>query len=204
MPKQIDVSSHNGSVDFSKMQNVDFVFIRATIGMGTVDKMLPIHAAAAAAAGKQIGYYHFPYMHSGVDVVEDATKQANFFLETIAPQPAFIHLAADCEEYDDKNLPTSDEHLSADNFELWLKTFFEVIEAQTGNKEFLYSYRDYLDRKLNPEHGLGVQPLWLASYTGEPHKPRGWDTIKLWQYSEKGDAPDVPRTDIDVSRWVQS
>lgn len=201
----IDVSSHNGTVDFTNMPDVTDVFIRATIGYGTVDTMMTKHAEAASAAGKRISFYHFPYMHDGVDVVADATKQAHFFLDTIAQLPVYTHLAADCEEYDAKGLPTSDTHVSKTDFELWLKTFYDTL-ADCGvacNTMALYSYRDYLDRHLPDNHALGCYLLWLASYTPgitAPKLPVGWDAYWLWQYSEHG-APGVPRTDLDVSRF---
>lgn len=197
----IDLSVHNGEIDFHQLTGVEEVIIRATIGYGTRDTNLERNANGAAAAGHPIGYYHFGYPHSGVDVVEDATKQANYFVDTINLLPKFRHLCLDVEEFDDKGLPKSDEHLSPENFELWIRTFINIVNDRAAtNCGVLYSYKEYLDTHLPSNHSLGSIPLWIAAYQKqEPGLPNGWKEWYIWQYDENGHLPGT-NNDIDLSK----
>ena len=197
----IDLSVHNGKIDFSKLTDVDEVIIRATMGYGTIDKNLQENANGAMKAGFPVSYYHFAYPHDTADVVADAKKQANFFLDTIQSLPKSTNLCIDLEEYDDKKTPESDTHLSPANYALWLQAFLDVVENRKQIIPMIYSYKDYLNRHLPTDHKFGVYPLWIAAYQEqEPGLPAGWETWTMWQYSEHGKLPGVEGDDVDLSR----
>ncbi len=196
----IDLSSHNGKIDFSKVKDVEEVIIRATMGYGTVDKNLQENANGAMKAGFPVSYYHEAYVHNTADVVTDAKKQANFFLDTIQSLPKPANLCIDLEEYDDKNTPESDTHATPAAYELWLQTFLDVVENRTQIIPMIYSYKDYLNRHLPADHKFGDYPLWIAAYQEqEPGLPVGWSAWTMWQYSEHGKLL-VSGDDVDLSR----
>jgi lysozyme len=197
----IDLSDHNGTVDFHQLTGVEEVIIRATIGYGTVDKSLRQNAINADAAGFPVSYYHFAYPHTTTDIQTDAINQANFFINTIKDLPKFTNLAIDLEEYDDKKTPQSDSRLSPVEYALWLQSFLDTAENQTGVKCMIYSYRDYLDRHLPDGHTFGNYPLWIANYSNvaTPGLPKGWDSYHYWQYNENGHLAGT-NNDVDLSK----
>lgn len=181
----IDLSANNGTVDFTQITGVDEVFIRSSLGFGDKDKNLEQNAKGADECGFPVSYYHFAYPHSGVDPAADAVKQAEYFYDTIKALPLFKHLAVDLEDFNAKGLDTT---ISQQNYEVWLQTFLDTIEAKAGVKCIIYTYVDYVDRHLPDEHNFGQYPLWIANYsnTPTPKLPKGWDNYLYWQYSETG------------------
>ena len=61
MFKGIDVSVHNGDINWGDVKNSDIkvVIIKATEGINFVDKMLENHYKGANSVGMNIGFYHF-------------------------------------------------------------------------------------------------------------------------------------------------
>ncbi|MBM7835978.1 GH25 family lysozyme [Clostridium sardiniense] len=61
MLKGIDISMHNGTVDFSKVKQdgIDVVIIKATEGVQYIDTLFEQHYKGANTASLNIGFYHF-------------------------------------------------------------------------------------------------------------------------------------------------
>ena len=59
--KGIDVSNHNGNIDFKavKSDGIDLVYIKATEGTTYIDAYLSANYNGALNAGLKIGFYHF-------------------------------------------------------------------------------------------------------------------------------------------------
>lgn len=58
----LDVSHHNGEVDFErrkKGRNVEFVFIKITEGVHFIDSLADHHYRKAKEAGLYVGFYHY-------------------------------------------------------------------------------------------------------------------------------------------------
>ena len=188
----IDVSADNGQINWAVVaQNADEVIIRTSIGYGDVDKNASVNANGAAGAGMQISYYHVAYPHAPIDPVEDATKQAQFFLDTISTLPAAQDMVIDLE---------TKQIYSQDSYAQWLQTFVDAVEAATGKKMVIYTYADYLNRSLPDNHQFGSYPLWIANYSasGNPPLPKGWTDYYMWQYSQSGAIPGI-NGNVDLS-----
>lgn len=194
----IDLSSNNGKVDFSKITGVDEIFIRASLGYGDFDKNLNENANGAHAAGIPVSYYHFCYPHNNADPADDATKQANYFVDTIAKLPAPTHLAVDLENFS----ATADTTISKEDYATWLQKFLDTVEARTGIRCIIYTYADYLNRHLPAGHVFGRYSLWLANYgnTKNPPPPTGWAAYFMWQYSESGSVNGI-EGHVDLSKF---
>ena len=59
--KGIDISNHNGSIDFLKVKNsgIEVVIIKATEGIDWIDSKLDVYYNSALNVGLKIGFYHF-------------------------------------------------------------------------------------------------------------------------------------------------
>ena len=199
----VDVSHHNEAPDWDafKSSGASFVFIKASEGVGTRDKKALENATKAKAKGLRIGYYHFcrPDTKSGGSVVNDATAEANEVLQTMAglPKPD-LPLVLDLEDWNG-----GDSILNKADYLLWVTTFLQRIKQQSGTDSIIYSRKEYLDRKLPPDHGLGNHKLWLSFYPGQPDCnrtpcPVGWSDWAIWQYTAKGTIGNSPVLDINI------
>ena len=121
------------------------------------------------------------YTHPNSDVVSDATKQSQYFCDTIASTnitPKYLAL----------DLETATT-LSRADYLLWVQTFLSNVQSITGVTPMVYSYKYWLDAHLPSDHQLASSyPLWLACYdnVSKPPCPVGWNSYLLWQYSETG------------------
>jgi lysozyme len=175
----IDVSQNNGIIDWKSVATnnpkVDGVFIKATEGVGFIDKQLVYNAVDAKSVGLKIGYYHFASLNSK-DILKDSEAEAYCFLKAIEKLPKNdLPLILDLET--NKIGLTSQEVLQ------WINNFFKCLKT---TNYALYSYTPFLNYNLPKNHGLGNIPLWIAAYTPSLKLPNGWTKCYLWQYSSKG------------------
>ena len=79
--KLIDVSAHNGTIDFAKVKadGVQGVIIRAGYGFKTVDKCFKNNIKNALANGLHVGVYWFGYAYT----VSQAEREAKYCLSVI-------------------------------------------------------------------------------------------------------------------------
>lgn len=199
----IDLSSNNGVVDFNKIKaaGVTDVILRATMGVGTTDRLLAANAGKASEAGLKVSYYHFSYpdQKNGGTVVADATAEANYFTDTISKLPAYVDLIVDCEPKDSQG---NDTPLTPAEYALWLQTWLDTVKAKTNTIAVVYTYADYLNTHLPKGHKLGKYKLWIANYSPKitnPPIPVGWTKWYMWQYSQSGKMAGV-MTAVDLSK----
>ena len=178
----IDVSAHNGTVDFEKAHasGVDFVFIKATEGATFRDSLFMRNLKAANAAGIAAGAYHF----FRFDV--DGEKQAQNLLKAIAGQPITLPLVIDVETESNPYQPT-------DRVTRKVHDMVDVLTSY-GYPVAIYSNKKGLDRHIRDEFSdCGV---WICSFT-QPDKNAAWT---FWQYSHKGSIPGIDG-DVDLDLW---
>ncbi|TDG37557.1 hypothetical protein EZJ43_00225 [Pedobacter changchengzhani] len=202
--KIIDVSSHNGIIDWKKVANygVSDVIIRLSLGYGDKDVMARRYAIEASEAGLNVSYYHlaFPDTREGTISV-DATQEANYFTslfqEGKMPTPKW--LAVDLEQMNNG----WDTPLNKTEYLSWVKIFIRQVYSNTGLICFIYSNQPYLDAHLPADHGLGSIPLWIANYNNvsSPRLPKGWSQYFLWQYAETGAVKGIKgHVDLNIVR----
>lgn len=193
----IDVSINNGTIDWSKVPatpgfKVDFTYIKANEGIGFDDKKDLFNAQNAKRYGIKVGYYHFASLNN-VDVVADATAEANYFLKSLKTLP-------------ENDMPpvldieTNKSDLTDEKVHQWIKTFVNLVP-----KCVLYSYTPFLNEHLPIEHSLGTLPLWIARYTTEltPKLPVGWKDYWMWQYSNQGKISGI-NGNVDLNKMKTS
>lgn len=192
--KIIDVSHHNGRIKWLTVsKNVDQAFIKATEGSTYADPMFIKNAIAAHTAGIKIGYYHFATLNTH-DVINDAKREANWFLYNISLAPINnLPLVLDIET----------NKIGASKKEVL--TFIHHFILRLINADYIdfmiYSYTSFLNDNLPKDHDLGKYKLWLADYN-EPHfVPVGWDRITLLQYTDKGKVNGITGN-VDLNRYL--
>lgn len=98
MSKGIDVSKHQGKIDWHRVKNsgVDFAILRAGYGKydNQKDERFEENYSNAKNAGIKLGAYHYSYAKS----VDDAKKEAEIFLKWISGKQFEYPVAFDVEE----------------------------------------------------------------------------------------------------------
>jgi lysozyme len=199
----IDVSHYQGNIDWEQVRKggilspvkktVEFAFIKITQGSEGRDPMSTINALGATAAGIPWGPYHFCTLDRN-DVIADATAEAEYLAKRLVDLPAYqLPIMLDT-ELDDKNVK-----LSAEQFEDWIRTFFNRL-TQAGHADFiLYSYSSYLNTHLKKNHSLGNIRLVVADYNGDYQIPNGWSRAWMRQFSATGKVSGITTgVDLDV------
>lgn len=193
----IDVSHHQGKIDWNKVATantpkVEFVYIKASTGVGSIDPKALYNATEAKKNGLKIGYYHYCSLNNE-DELQDSTDEANWFIKTMKGLPqADLPAVLDIED------PQILSSLDDGEVLAWIKNFFKVL-SNSGYKYVLYSYSPFLDQHLPANHGLGDVPLWIAQYRTSLTLPKGWSKYYLWQFSAKGKINGIS-TDVDLNK----
>ena len=167
----IDVSSHQGTIDWEEVKaaGIHFVVLRAGYGndIFQMDSCFEANVKGAAAAGLKIGVYWFSYAVS----VEDAEKEAAVCRQVIEPYRENISYPV---AYDYENeswqyslsqgiSPTSSLVNSMAN------AFLGAMKAD-GWETALYTNNDYC-RNIFSAETLSAWDIWLADYSAIPSMP---------------------------------
>jgi lysozyme len=185
----VDISHHNGILNWdSIMKNGDvddpeikFAFVKVSQGTGFVDEAANKNTINAKKHGIKIGYYHYVEEFNKFDVVQNATDQANHFMNTVGELPApDFPLVMDIETHVIKNTKI--------NNTLFMKTFMDVLN-ENGFKSIVYSGGWWLNPNANPV--FSDYPFWFSRYVGTPEitdpiLPNGYNNWDIWQFSSNG------------------
>ena len=160
--------------------DVRFVIARATRGTDFIDTSYPGFVAGAQSENIWVAAYH--YAKPGGNPVEDAKKEADFYLEHADPQPGMLVPALDVEQ----------SGLTPKQMVTWISTWLRRVEAATGAKAMIYTSPSFWrtavgDSKKFARNG---HPLWIANWmVKKPDVPagnwagRGWT---FWQWTDCG------------------
>lgn len=195
----IDIShwNYNPTINWDRVaQNVpkiDFVYIKSSTGVSSLDKRVHLSATEARKRNIPIGYYHYCSLNDENEL-KDATEEANWFIKVVSLLPSYtMPLALDFE-----HAPLAS--LDPNELLAWIKTFFSVLESR-GHKDYvLYSYMPFLNAHLPKNHGLGNIRLWIAQYRNTLTLPNGWTKYWMWQYSDSGMVSGITGN-VDLNRF---
>lgn len=141
----IDVSEHNGTLNWAKIKasGVKFAIIRTGYGKSYTDSQFTANMKGALTQGIPVGVYHFSY---ALDTA-GARKEAEFVLSLLAPYkdkitlPVFFDFEYDSVNYAAKQGVT----LGRQAFNDHAVAFLEVVKA-AGYKPGIYYNLDYKNK----------------------------------------------------------
>lgn len=165
----VDLSAHNGDVDFQKVAEagVSFVFLKATEGTTFRDSKFRKNYFAARDAGLKVGAYHFFRFDS------DGYDQGRNFLETVDSLDFDLPLAIDVEEW------SNPDDLPTEKIALNIRAMIFSLEG-CRRKVILYTNKRGYDRFVR--NRLEEMPMWVCSFTNPPIDSDNW---QLWQHSHE-------------------
>lgn len=193
--KIIDVSTWNGSIDFSKVKKAGIggVIIRAGFGTKSIDDRFKQNIERAIAAGwLHIGIYWFSYALSS----DKAKAEAKFCASTIKPYKAHIDLGVYFDwEYDSMRYAKEQGVNPGKTLITNMNKAFCSQITKEGYRAGYYINLNY-SRNYVDERELRNYLRWLAHYTKD--KPKN---CYLWQYTEKGKVSGVSGA-VDISELI--
>lgn len=181
--KGIDVSHHNGVIDWTRVRGggVEFAMIRAGFGWDNdsqIDGRLEKNAAGCRANGFPFGLYHYSYAQKP----EDAQKEANWFLRVIEGMRPEYPVAFDFEEPEQLKY-SLEKQLSI------IRAFMDTVE-KAGYYVMLYMSASPLTRLYHyAPDVMGKYDAWAAQWKAE--KPSYPGSCGIWQYDVAG-AGEIP------------
>lgn len=174
MKKGIDLSEHNGNIDFNKVKNAGVEFVILRVGWignkenHTIDKKFEEYYNMAKAVGLQIGFYVYSYVTSETAMISAINWVKNKITGKTREYPIFI-------DVEDSQIAS----LSKDQLTNLCKYFCNNFE-NSG----VYANLDWFKNKLNVKE-LTNYKIWLAEWrTGENHSADF--KVDLWQYTSSG------------------
>ena len=192
--KGIDVSKHQGVIDWAKVANdgIKFTIVRVgyrglTSGKLSEDPYFKRNIEGAIANGIDVG----AYIYCTSINEEEAVEEANYLLKRIKPYNLTMPVCFDYEGFSNKenrNYGMTKEKITANCI-----AFQNVMKAN-GYTCLLYGSRAYLPKKFDLDELDDY--LWVARYAGKnsvlddekyfPHIAGYDDRIAIWQYANNG------------------
>ena len=196
--KGIDVSKHQGDIDWTKVaaDGVEFAFVRVGLrGYGTEGKLVEDenfdrNVTGALQAGLKVGVYFY----SQAITDEELLEEANLVLDKIRPYNIDLPVVFDVEKVSGgkgrANALTVEErtHLT--------QLFCQTIQ-EAGYKPMIYHNMEMGTLMLDLSQ-LEEYDKWFAYYNDDLYYPYAY---KVWQYSEKG-AVDGINEEVDLNLWM--
>lgn len=185
----IDVSVHNGNINFEEVKNagIHFVMIREGYGSdgiykGQVDSLFESNYAAAKRVGLNVGAYHYLY----ATTVSGAAEEAKGFISNLKNKQFEMPIALDIEDKCQINL-------SKTTVGDMVTAFMNACE-NAGYYCVLYSYESFLTSNI-PENVLQKYDIWCANTSSSPKIKCG-----MHQHSFQGRVNGINRNvDLDYA-----
>ncbi len=187
-PRGLDVSSHQGDVDWASVyaQQGRFAYVKATEGTTYVNPYYPQQYDGSAAAGLLHGAYHFALPDRA-----PGTAQADFFVGNGggwtadgATLPPLLDI-----EYD----PYSSDPcygLTPAAMVTWVRDFVREVRLRTGRNPAVFTTAGWWNRCTGSSTAFGYLPLMISHWnTTLGPLPAGWTRYRIWQFSPKGRFP---------------
>ena len=189
MLKGIDVSEHQGVIDWNKVKDhVDFVMLRAGYGKNNIDKQFERNIKECNRLGIPVGIYWFSYAYT-----EDMARQeAKYALAAVKDYrleyPISFDLEYDTLNYAKKNGVNIDKRLATN----MVKAFCSEIEA-AKYYAMNYTNQDFINNHFYFNEIERYCP-WYAWYNKELDR----SNVGMWQYSDKGTIPGIQGSSVDL------
>ena len=195
--KGIDVSKHQGNIDWTKVaaDGVEFAFIRVGLrGYGTEGKLVEDeyfeqNIKGALQAGIKVGVYFYSQAITDAELLEEA----KLVLEKIKHYNVELPIVYDVEKVSGGKGRAND--LSVEERTRLTALFCQTVQ-DAGYKPMIYHNMEMGTLMLDLSQ-LESYDKWFAYYNDELYYPYAY---KVWQYTEKG-AVDGINEEVDLNIW---
>lgn len=181
----IDISAHNGDVDFDLVaeSGIDFVYLKASEGASWRDRRFEDNYRRARAANIPVGAYHF----FRFDV--EGWRQSVNVLRAINGRHLDLPVAIDVEEWGNPGGHSTERIVTE------IRSMIELLR-QAGREVIIYTNKNGYYRFVRGH--FDDCRLWICGFTDPPLRDRGRWT--LWQYSHEGEVKGID-TPVDINTF---
>ena len=184
----VDVSEHQGYVDWQALKDsgFEFAFIRLGYrgygqeGRICLDREFHRNIQNAQAVGFDVGVYFFAQAVNE----EEALEEANFVLQNLEGYTLQLPVVYDPESILDDEART--DNVSGEQFTKNTEVFCSAV-ADAGYDPMIYANMLWEAFELDLEE-LSEYPLWYADYEPVPQTPYHF---RFWQYTNQGQVPGI-------------
>lgn len=173
--KGIDISNHQGTIDWEKLreEKLSFVIIKATEGEDHRDSLFSDYYANSKKEGYATGGYHFFRLCTG------GKEQAQNFINSVPkdsldmPPSIDFELGGNCDT----------TGLVREKVLHEIQECLDALEKHYGKRPIIYSTRTFY--KIYLTDNFREYPLWIRSIYKPPafREKRAW---AIWQYANRG------------------
>ncbi|MGN1421324.1 MAG: GH25 family lysozyme [Eubacterium sp.] len=183
----IDVSQHNGDIDFKKVKadGIDYVFVRVGYTGYTkssfslnYDTKYKTYIRDAKAAGLDVGVYWYSQALTANEAVQEATK----LLKAISSYEITMPVVFDYEFACTSAGRLDSANLSKARMTANALAFLDTVAA-AGYNGCLYASENFLLDHLNADEISSLYTVWLANYST---KTTYAGDFEYWQHTAKG------------------
>ncbi|WP_312694331.1 glycoside hydrolase family 25 protein [Caproiciproducens sp.] len=191
----IDISKHNGTIDWEKVKvsGIDFVLIRAGYGndISQKDSKFDEYIKAALARNIHVGVYWFSYAVS----IADAQKEAEVCKKVLAPYMGQIDFPVAFDyEYDSITYAQKHNIKVTDSIDSIARAFMDSMQRD-GWFVNLYTNNDFIRSGRFSAATIKAYDVWLADYSGAPDY-----SCYIQQIGSTGTVPGISgNVDMDIA-----
>lgn len=176
----IDVSKHNGNIDWNAVRNsgVSFAIIRcgyrgSATGVLVEDEKFRTNIKGAKAAGLKVGVYFFCQAVNEVEAIEEASMAISLVSGYGLDMPIFL---------DVESAGGRGDRISKETRTAVCRAFCQTVQ-NSGYSAGIYANKTWFNSYINTA-SLTSYKIWLAQYASAPsYTATRYD---MWQYSSKG------------------
>ncbi|MBV9905379.1 MAG: lysozyme [Alphaproteobacteria bacterium] len=170
----IDVSHHQGTIDWRKVarEDIRFAYLKASEGGDWFDPSFGQNLKEAREAGLAVGAYHY------FTLCAPGPVQARNFLRALPPGTE-LHLppAIDLEYVGNCAARPGKGKLVRE-----LKAFIRIIQTRFPQPPVIYSTQTFFEDYLDKDPAFAAHPLWVRNLYGESAWARG-RTVMFRQFA---------------------
>ncbi|MFJ6569538.1 GH25 family lysozyme [Streptomyces sp. NPDC091292] len=187
-PAGLDVSSHQGTVDWAsvKSKGAAFAYVKATEGTTYTSPSFSQQYNGSAGVGLIRGAYHFALPNNS-----GGAAQADWFVSHGGGWSADGKTLPPALDIEYNPYGASCYGLSQSAMVSWIRAFSDQVRAKVGRYPTIYTTTDWWNTCTGSNSSFGAtNPLWVARYSSAPGAlPAGWSSQTIWQYADSGTFP---------------
>lgn len=168
----IDVSSHQGDIDWEKVaanDDIRFAYVKATEGETYRSPHYLANVRQARSLGLLVGSYHY------LSTTSPISEQCRNFVSTIGQINQDLIPMIDVEDRGEWSRSQLIDSLSV---------MAHMLEQHFGHKPMIYSTMDFYNLNLSPQ--FNKYPLYIGRYSSSPPSISWEGEYTIWQFTEDG------------------
>ena len=196
MIKGIDVSKHNGTIDWKsvKEDGIDFAILRAGYGKNNIDEQIYNNIKGCETNVIRMGMYWFSYAYTE----EMAKKEADYICDIADTTSIEFPICFDF-EYDSADYASKNGALVTTEFLVNIATAFLSQVEKRGYYAMLYTNIDYFNKGFYKLKGR--YDIWLACWNDSMPDKEIY-CYSILQYSNKGRVAGISgNVDLNISDY---